>query len=171
MKHFQIKMNFNIRTKTLHHWYLTWGLSSILILTIFVCLKSGFNKVGLLMMFKDNSSSHRKSLYPCVSLCALDLFDDFFESPLRIEVANITNFNYIQLWWDGLVCKENLLNINFTDLSVRLKDYFVDSCISSASIYNSCIHINKDAPWDYMEPLCYTLSIQDRIGWNHVLSS
>ena len=64
------------------------------------------------------------------------------------------------LWWNGWTCKEKLLRVNFTKIRVRLRENFIQSCIPSTSIIKNCYAINSDAPWDYLEPLCYTLNIR-----------
>ena len=102
-----------------------------------------------------------QSVYPCVTLCSLDLFADLFEGPLKQDVENLTLSNYLLLWWDGLVCKEKLFNINYTEVNDIAKKNSVEKCIPSTFIYKKCKNINTEAPWDYLEPLCYTIHLQE----------
>ena len=143
-----------------YRWIRLLFLSVTISLTMFISLRFCQNKNFLELIF-DNTTIKEANKYPCVSLCALDLIDDFFEGPLKIDVVNFTSFNYLIFWWDGIICNEELLDINFTEVRLRHRNDFVDTCISSTFIYKHCKKINKDAPWDYLEPLCYTLHIQE----------
>ena len=102
-----------------------------------------------------------QSSYPCFSLCPLDLFEDLFEGPLKQDSENLTFANYLILWWDGLHCKEMLFNLNYTDVKDITKKNSVEACIPSTFIYKNCKNINTEAPWDYLEPLCYTIHLQE----------
>ena len=157
---FRLKMLFGAINRT-QKWIKTVFFSTMISLTVCFYLKIYQHK-SFVQLFLLHTTEKIQQTYPCVSFCDLDLFDEFSEEPLKQNIRNLTRsvaHNYLVLWWNGLVCKETLLSINFTDVRARLRKNFVQSCIPSALIYKNCEAINKDAPWDYLEPLCYTLNI------------
>ena len=152
---FHLKMLFGAINRS-QKWMKTVCLSTTISLTVCFYLKISQHKnfVPSFLLPTMNKIQHTN---PCVSFCDLELFDELYEEPLKQNVRNLTRsvvHNYLTLWWNGLVCKETLLSINFTDVRARLRQNFAQTCIPSALIYKNCEAINKDAPWDYLEPLC-----------------
>ena len=147
------------RTK---NWMKTIFLSTVISLSVCLYIKIHPDK-SLIPLFLRTTNKKSQHTFPCVSFCALELFDELYEEPIRQNIKNLTRnpaHNYLMLWWNGWTCKEKLLRVNFTEIRVRLRENFIPSCIPSTSIIKNCYAINSDAPWDYLEPLCYTLNFQ-----------
>ena len=147
------------RTK---NWMKTIFLSTVISLSVCLYIKILQDK-SLIPLFLQTTNKKSQHTFPCASFCALELFDELYEEPIRQNIKNLTRkpaHNFLMLWWNGWTCKEKLLRVNFTEIRVRLRENFIQSCIPSTSIIKNCYAINSDAPWDYLEPLCYTLNIQ-----------
>ena len=157
-----LKMLFSTIKRT-KKWMKTICLS--LVISLSICLYLRIYQENLIPLFLPTTIRRSQNTYPCVSFCALEHFDELYEEPLTQNTKNIKRdaaHNYLMLWWNGNVCKETLLSINFTEVRIRFWLNFVQTCIPSTSITKNCNAINLEAPWDYLEPLCYTLSIPQK---------
>ena len=152
-------MSFSL-TRHLHTSLKTMCFSVAVSFTLWFYFKL-FQTTGILLLPTKSKPKNEQSIYPCITLCPLDLFTDLFEGPLKQDVENFSLANYLILWWDGLHCTEQLLNINSTEVKDITKTHSVETCIPSTFICENCKKINTEAPWDYLEPLCYTIHLQE----------
>ena len=99
------------RTKS---WMKTIFLSTVISLSVCLCIKILQDK-SLIPLFLRTANKKSQQTLPCASFCALELFDELYEEPIRQNIQNLTRnpaHNYLMLWWNGWTCKEKLLWYN-----------------------------------------------------------
>ena len=113
--------------RSLHNFFKFSCILTTIALVIWCCYEFNKNEDVCEVLFKTFHED-RDSIYPEITFGVQNRFN---ETALKAYNESFNEHNYINFLQGGAQWNEKMLDINFTEVSMNLKDYKIETCYFS----------------------------------------